>query len=77
MVFGSSVGFETLENYPSKMAHFITNQDYISTNILKHNSIEKIEAVKDSPSIAIITLQILNFLKFNPIILVGQTFSYG
>ncbi|WP_044896025.1 motility associated factor glycosyltransferase family protein [Bacillus alveayuensis] len=76
MVFGSSVGFETLENYPGKMAHFITSQDYISAYTIKHNVFNDIDIAVDSPSIAIITLQLLNQLNFNPIILVGQNFSY-
>ncbi|MEK5323155.1 motility associated factor glycosyltransferase family protein [Aeribacillus sp. FSL M8-0254] len=76
IVFGSSVGFETLENYPGKMVHFITSQDYISAYIIKHNEYDHIDIAVDSPSISIITLQLLNHLNFNPIILVGQNFSY-
>ena len=76
LIFGSTVGFETIENYPGKMAHFITDQDYISRNTVQHNTFKKIEGVVDSPSIAIMTLQVLNLLGFNPIILVGQNFSY-
>lgn len=76
IIFGSSVGFETLEDYPGKMAHFITSQDNISAHTIKHNEYDHIDIAVDSPSIAIMTLQLLNHLDFHPIILVGQNFSY-
>ncbi|OUM88230.1 motility associated factor glycosyltransferase family protein [Caldibacillus debilis] len=76
LVFGSSVGFETLKDYPGKMAHFITSQDWLSAYTLKHRELADIDIAMDSPSIAIITLQILDRLNCNPILLVGQNFSF-
>ncbi|WP_159083041.1 MULTISPECIES: motility associated factor glycosyltransferase family protein [unclassified Lysinibacillus] len=73
IVFGSSVGFETLHNYPGKMVHFITSQDTLAEHLLKPPS-EIV--VSDSPSVAVMTLQILFKLKMQPIILAGQNLGY-
>jgi hypothetical protein len=74
LIFGSSVGYETLEDYPGKMLHMITSQDTISTNYLQCS--REIDVVFDAPSIAVVTFQMLAMLKCNPIILVGQNLSY-
>lgn len=74
LIFGSSVGFETLEGYPGKMIHMITSQDKISTKLL--DSTQDIDIVLDAPSIAVITFQILSKLGCSPIILVGQNLGY-
>lgn len=73
LVFGSSVGFETLENYPGNMLHMITNQDTISPRLL--DAPENIDIVLDAPSIAIVTLQLLKKLGCSQIILVGQNLA--
>ena len=74
LVFGSSVGFETLENYPGEMLHMITNQDTVSPQLL--DTSQSIGIVLDAPSIAIVTFQLLTQLKVNPIVLVGQNLSF-
>lgn len=74
LVFGSSVGFETLEKYPGKMLHMITSQDTISPHLL--DTKESIGIVLDAPSIAVVTLQLLTKLGCNPIMLVGQNLGY-
>ena len=74
LVFGSSVGFETLDNYPGHMLHMITNQDTISPRLLE--GIEETDVVLDAPSIAIVTFQLLKKLGCNQIILVGQNLAF-
>jgi hypothetical protein len=76
LIFGSSVGFETLQKYKGPKFHMITNQDTVSTYYLKHQKSNKLSIVFDAPSIAVITLQALAFLGCNPIILVGQNLGY-
>jgi len=74
LVFGSSVGFETLDVYPGKMLHMITSQDTISPQLLV--ATQSIDIVMDAPSIAVVTFQLLNQLGCNPIVLVGQNLGY-
>lgn len=74
LVFGSSVGFESLEEYPGGMLHMITNQDTISPQLL--DTTQLIGIVLDAPSIAVVTFQLLTQLKVNPIVLVGQNLGY-
>jgi len=74
LLFGSSVGFETLEEYPGKMLHMITSQDTVSPQLL--DTTKAIDGVLDAPSIAVVTFQALRQLKCNPIILVGQNLGY-
>ncbi|MEY8414979.1 6-hydroxymethylpterin diphosphokinase MptE-like protein [Tissierella praeacuta] len=77
MIFGSSVGYETLENYLGKKYHMITSQDKIANYYLDFNSDMEINIVLDAPSIAVVTLQLLANLGFSPIILVGQNLGYS
>ncbi|MEK4406551.1 6-hydroxymethylpterin diphosphokinase MptE-like protein [Sporosarcina sp. FSL K6-6792] len=74
LVFGSSVGFETLAAYPGEMLHMITSQDTISPQLL--DTTQSIDIVMDAPSIALVTFQLLSQLRCNPIILVGQNLGY-
>ncbi|OLN24033.1 hypothetical protein BTO30_01035 [Domibacillus antri] len=74
LVFGSSVGYETLEGYPGSKLHMITNQDTVSPYYLKGTG--EINIVLDAPTIAVITFQLLKMLGCGPIILAGQNLSY-
>jgi len=74
LVFGSSVGFETLEDYPGKMLHMIMSQDTIAPQLL--DTQQEIDVVIDAPSIAVVTFQVLNRLQCNPIVLVGQNLGF-
>lgn len=76
LVFGSSVGFETLEDYPGELIHFITSQDFVSAYTIKHNELKEIDIADDAPSIAVISLQLLDVLGCNPIVIVGQNLAY-
>lgn len=74
LIFGSSVGHETLENYSGQMLHMLTNQDTVAPHYL-HNA-ENINVVMDAPSIAVVTFQMLKMLGCSQIILAGQNLSY-
>lgn len=76
MIFGSSVGFETLVDYKGPKIHMITSQDTISNYLLKDNDDKSIRTVNDAPSIAIVTLELLNKLEFSTVILVGQNLAF-
>ncbi|GFN35857.1 motility associated factor glycosyltransferase family protein [Tepidimicrobium xylanilyticum] len=76
MIFGSSVGYETLIDYPGEKYHMITSQDPVSNYYLKSKDGNTINIVHDAPSIAVVTVQLLYELGFNPIILVGQNLAY-
>lgn len=76
MIFGSSVGYETLEDYPGKMYHMITSQDLVAGYFLKNKNDKGISIVQDAPSIAVVTLQLLYTLGFSNILLVGQNLGY-
>lgn len=77
LIFGSSVGYEVLSNYPGKHKfHMITSQDTVSSYLLKLDDETQLDGVMDAPSIAVVTLQLLYKLGFNPIILVGQNLAY-
>ena len=74
LIFGSSVGFETLDHYTGNMLHMLTNQDSIFPYYL--NNPENLNVVLDAPSIAVVTFQLLKMLGCNQIILVGQNLGF-
>lgn len=76
MIFGSSVGFETLEQYKGLMLHMIMNIDTIAAYFLQTRTGKEIECVHDAPTIAAVTLELLGKLGFAKIILVGQNLAY-
>ncbi|MET3682984.1 hypothetical protein ABID56_001074 [Alkalibacillus flavidus] len=75
MVFGSSVGYKTLEYYRGPKFHVLTSQDTV-TKMFLDVDYRQYGFVSDSPSIAVITLQILGLLESSPIIFVGQNLGY-
>jgi len=77
LLYGSTVGYETLENYPGPLQHFIVSRDFVSPQYLKRKDGEAIDAVIAAESIATITLQLLHKLGCNPVILVGQNLAYS
>lgn len=76
MIFGSSVGYETLENYPGEKFHMMTSQDTVASYFLKSSNSEPISIVYDAPSIAVVTLQLLGKMGFSNVLLVGQNLGY-
>lgn len=76
LIFGTSVGYETLLNYPGKMYHMITSQDTVAPYYLGASNENMMDIVADAPSIAVVTMQLLENLGFSPIILAGQNLAY-
>ncbi|PIC94802.1 hypothetical protein CSV69_14765 [Sporosarcina sp. P26b] len=72
MIYGTSVGFETVQHYPGPKLHFVTTQDTITQNF--HET--KLPVINDAYSIAIVTMEILYRLQVESIILVGQNFAF-
>ncbi|WP_194841152.1 motility associated factor glycosyltransferase family protein [Sporosarcina cascadiensis] len=76
LVFGSSVGFETLESYPGELLHMIVSQDTVSPAFIEFSEKIQLNFVNDAPSIAVVTFQLLAKLGVSHIILVGQNLAY-
>lgn len=76
MIYGTSVGYETLKNYHGPKLHMVTTQDTISNYYLKRIDEHDINKVQDAPSIAVVALELLNLLGCTPLILVGQNLAY-
>lgn len=74
LVFGSTIGHETLYDYPGDLYHFITSQDTVAPIIL--DAEEPIPIINDAPSIAVIALQVLQKMGFKKIVFIGQNLSY-
>jgi hypothetical protein len=74
LIFGSSVGFETIQDYPGPLLHMIISQDTVAPRFL--DTSKEIDIILDAPSIAVITFQLLVLLGFDTITLVGQNLSY-
>lgn len=76
MIFGSSVGFESLVQYQGPKYHMITSQDTIADYFLQTETNEKVGRISDAPSVAVATYELLVKLGFKQILLVGQNFAY-
>lgn len=74
MIYGTSVGFETLKHYPGPKLHMITSQDTVTPYYIG-DSAQYVKRINDAPTIAAVTLQLACELKSNPIILVGQNLA--
>ncbi|PKH10358.1 motility associated factor glycosyltransferase family protein [Planomicrobium sp. MB-3u-38] len=74
LIFGSSVGYETLLDFPGQMFHMSINQDTIGPFYL--NDFDRENVVHDAASIAIITFQLLSKLGCSQIALVGQNLAF-
>ena len=76
LIFGTSIGFRNLENYPGKMYHMVTSQDTVAPYYLGASDENMMDIVSDAPSIAVVTMQLLENLGFSPIVLAGQNLGY-
>lgn len=76
LVYGSSVGHELLRVYKGGKVHVLTTQDTAANFFLKKNDGKNITGVMDSPSIAVITLQMFAQLNVSQIVLVGQNLAF-
>lgn len=71
LIFGSSIGYEVLREYPGNKIHFFTTQDSINRNMTGSQT----HVVPDTPTVAAMALYIIGGVKMNPIMLVGQNLS--
>jgi hypothetical protein len=77
LIFGSSLGFNTVRRYTGPLKHVFINQDTVSPFYLGNEQVSQNNGlVSDAPSIALVTLEILAKLGCNPVVLVGQNFAY-
>jgi hypothetical protein len=77
MIFGTSVGYKTVELYPGPMLHMVTAQDPVSVYYLEDERLlENGQNVTDAPTIAVITLELLSKLECDLLIMVGQNFAF-
>ncbi|OEH86735.1 hypothetical protein BHU72_00210 [Desulfuribacillus stibiiarsenatis] len=76
LIYGTSVGFETLEMYKGPKMHFFTSADTVSNYYLKDINSKSTKVINDAPTIAAITMQIVAELGANPVILVGQNLGF-
>ncbi|MCD1260841.1 motility associated factor glycosyltransferase family protein [Paenibacillus athensensis] len=76
IVFGSTVGLKTLEDYPGPMLHMFMNQDHLSPYFLEGDNFNKEDVITDAASVAVVALQLVSKLGAELIVLVGQNFSY-
>ncbi|MDD3893898.1 MAG: DUF115 domain-containing protein [Syntrophomonadaceae bacterium] len=76
LIFGSTVGYETLEKYPGPKMHMLIDQDALAAYYLKPDTGDDLEVITDAASIAVIVLQLLYKLGFNPIIFSGLNLAY-
>lgn len=76
-IFGSTVGHQSLEEYPHELRHIIMSQDYLSPHLLKRESSIDIPVIWDAPSIAVVALQTLIRLGYKKIVFVGQNLGYS
>jgi hypothetical protein len=77
LVYGSTVGFETIQDYPGQMLHFLVSRDPITPYYLSRRDGIANEMIHGYKTISTITLEVLYKLGFNPIVMVGQNFAYG
>lgn len=73
LIFGTSIGYETIVDYPGELYHFHTVQDHFSPFVLN----QEVPTVNDAPTIAAVTLQILLKLGFEKIVFVGQNLAFS
>ncbi|MCM3700155.1 motility associated factor glycosyltransferase family protein [Paenibacillus macerans] len=76
LIFGSTVGRNTLDSYPGPRMHVVMSQDEVSTRLLRSESGEAPSIINDAPSVAVIALQCMVRMRASTIILVGQNLAY-
>jgi len=76
MIFGSSIGYEVLQQYDGPKFHMITEKDTISKYFLKSRIDGTLNTINDAPSVAALTLELLNKLRFSKVVLVGQNLAF-
>ncbi|MCD9022311.1 motility associated factor glycosyltransferase family protein [Cohnella silvisoli] len=76
LIYGSSVGYETIRQYPGPKIHVVTGQDTAAFHYLNGKQLlDDGELVGDQPSIAVIMAEVLCRLGIGELILVGQNLA--
>ncbi len=75
LIYADIVCNEVVSSYNASLFSMIMNNDPLAAYYLKHKSGAPVEKVKVAPSVALMTLQVLDKLQCDPIILVGQNFA--
>lgn len=76
LIFGSSIGYSKLNEYPGPKLHFLSRHDTLASYYLRTATKEPLEFIADQPTISGIILQLLLKLGCNPIIFTGQNLAY-
>lgn len=76
LIFGSSVGFTKLDEYPGPKLHFLLNQDPLASFYLKRRDGEPLRFISDHPTISGVIFQLLYHLGCNPIVFTGQNLGF-
>lgn len=73
-VFGSTINNDVVKNHVGPKAHFILGQDTLFSYL--KGGLDPFEVVNDAPSIAVVTLQLLDKLGVEEVILAGQDLAF-
>ncbi|WP_281883043.1 motility associated factor glycosyltransferase family protein [Paenibacillus sp. YYML68] len=77
LIFGSTVGANTVKRYTGPMMHAFITQDTVSSYYLGEHQVKELNGlISDAPSIALVALEIVAKLGCSPIILVGQNLAF-
>lgn len=73
-IFGSTINNDVVKNHVGPKAHFILGQDTLFDFL--RGGLNPYEVVSDAPSIAVVTLQLLDKLGVKEVILAGQDLAF-
>ncbi|KZE55740.1 hypothetical protein AV540_26165 [Brevibacillus parabrevis] len=76
LIYGSTIGHESLQMYRGAKFHFVTDHDTILPFVLRGKNSPQKDIIHDAPSVAIVALQILEKINCSLVILVGQNLAY-
>ncbi|RNB53849.1 DUF115 domain-containing protein [Brevibacillus gelatini] len=76
LIFGSTIGYETVENYPGKLISFFVKNDSIVDFLIKPKNDEQVLVTERLTTISSIAMSVLHQIGCSPIILVGQNLGY-
>lgn len=74
MIYGTTVGYETIQKYKGPKTHVVTSQDTVTPVFIK--DVEAQSIIDDAPSVAVFTFDIFAKLQVGLIILVGQNLAF-
>lgn len=74
MIYGTSVGFETIETYQGPKYHLVNSADSVTNFYLNHGA--NTFDVSDSATITLIAIQVAELLNAESIILAGQNLAF-